>query len=87
MILVEKSPFLGGRVARFLEVSVARMREVLQNMMEWEGYRETVALLESTIAAQSELRTATLDALAHRLDDILGTDEPEDSRGGTRPPK
>ena len=55
---------------------LSQMRQILKNMMEWEGYREFVALLESTIAAQTEVRTATLEAVSRQLDDILGGDEP-----------
>ena len=63
-----------------------RMREVLANMLEWEGYREAVALLQEIIEAQSELHGATVEALARQLEDILGLDElgdvePDDGGG------
>jgi hypothetical protein len=70
------SPQLRADARAAQENILAQMREILKNMMEWEGYREAVALLESTIAAQTEVRTATLEAVAKQLDDILGADEP-----------
>ncbi|NLG42722.1 MAG: hypothetical protein GX547_05720, partial [Phycisphaerae bacterium] len=47
--------------------------------------REAVALLESTIAAQAEVRSATLEAVAQQLDDILGPDDPPAESQGAAP--
>ena len=52
-----------------------QMRTVLAEMLEWEGYREAIALLETVIEVQTEVRAATLEELERRLDDILGLDE------------
>lgn len=70
-----------------------RMRAILANMLEWEGYREAVALLREIIAAQSELRTDTMNAVGQQLDAILGDDPapgsgaPPARPGGESPPK
>ncbi|MFO0838261.1 MAG: hypothetical protein U1D55_07005 [Phycisphaerae bacterium] len=53
-----------------------RMQAILANMMEWEGYREAVALLQETIDAQKQVHEATIEALQKQLDDILGSKEP-----------
>ena len=52
-----------------------QMRDILANMLEWEGYREAVTLLEAVIDAQADLRTGTLEALEWQLEDILGLEE------------
>ncbi len=53
-----------------------QMRVVLGNMLEWEGYREAVLLLQQLISDQDALRTETLQALETELEAILGEDEP-----------
>jgi hypothetical protein len=55
---------------------LGRMRAVLANMLEWEGYREAVALLQEIIDAQTELRAETIEALQRQVEDILGLEEP-----------
>jgi hypothetical protein len=75
---------LGADAKAAQENTLAQMREILENMLEWEGYREAVALLESTIAAQTEVRAATLEAVANQLDDILG-DEPVEAPENDNP--
>lgn len=57
---------------------IDQMRTILASMLEWEGYREAVELLEEIIAAQGELNEQTAAALEAELDDILGLDEPID---------
>ncbi len=59
---------------------VARMDAVLENMLEREGYREAVELLENIIAEQEEIREDTLEALERRLDELLGGFERDDDR-------
>ncbi len=53
-----------------------KMRAILANMLEWEGYREAVALLQEIIDAQTALRAETVEALQRQLEDILGLEEP-----------
>lgn len=61
-----------------------RMKEILANMLEWEGYREAVALLREIIASQGEMRSATVEALETQLEEILGAlDDPDDN---SKPP-
>ncbi|MCA9242944.1 MAG: hypothetical protein KDA32_03230 [Phycisphaerales bacterium] len=61
------------------QASVMRdMRDVLNNMREWEGFREAVAMLEEIIAEQESLRDTTVTAISDELDAILGLDDPED---------
>jgi hypothetical protein len=58
-----------------------QMDEILANMLEWEGYREAVALLQEAIEAQTQVRSETLQALERQLEDILGLEPAaEDSR-------
>lgn len=52
-----------------------QMQAILANMLEWEGYREAVALLQEIIAMQSEVRAATVETLERQLEEILGLDE------------
>ena len=52
-----------------------QMRAVLAEMLEWEGYREAITLLETVIEVQTEVRAATLEELERQLDDILRLDE------------
>lgn len=55
---------------------LAQMEAILGNMLEWEGYREAVALLEEVISAQDEVREQTLEAMSQQLDHILDLEEP-----------
>ncbi|MBL8878743.1 MAG: hypothetical protein JNG88_06440 [Phycisphaerales bacterium] len=61
-----------------------QMREILANMLEWEGYREAIALLREIITQQQELRGATLDAVEKQLESILG-EEPAEVAPTSRP--
>ncbi|MCG3125969.1 MAG: hypothetical protein CHACPFDD_00797 [Phycisphaerae bacterium] len=55
---------------------VRSMQAVLAQMLQWEGYREAVALLREIIAEQTDLRAGTLSAINSQLDDILGLEQP-----------
>lgn len=48
------------------------MRTVLANMLEWEGYRDAVALLREVLSQQEDVHAATLRALEAELEAILG---------------
>jgi len=63
------------------------MRAILANMLEWEGYREAVVLLQEIIDEQRAVRSATIEALEQQLEDILGLDEviEEDAEEPPRP--
>lgn len=52
-----------------------QMRAILANMLEWEGYREAVALLQEIIEAQTTVHAATIETLERELEQILGLDE------------
>ncbi|MFQ5807316.1 MAG: DUF4175 family protein, partial [Phycisphaerae bacterium] len=52
-----------------------QMGAILANMLEWEGYREAVALLQEIIAAQTDVRAATVQRLEQQLEAILGLDD------------
>lgn len=56
---------------------VRRMRIVLKNMLELEGYREAVALLQEIIAEQKDVRAGTIEALSGELDSIFEDDSPK----------
>jgi hypothetical protein len=57
-----------------------QMQAILANMLEWEGYREAVALLQEIIATQSDVHEATIKTLEQQLEDILGLDEPPEEQ-------
>lgn len=62
-----------------------QMKGILANMLEWEGYREAVALLQEIITQQKDVRQATLKAMERQLEDILDLDEPTESAPPPRP--
>jgi hypothetical protein len=61
------------------------MQAVLANMLEWEGYREAVALLREIIATQTDVHAATVEMLKQQLRDILELDEPPEAGPGETP--
>lgn len=50
---------------------LAQMREVLANMLEWEGYREVINMLRDVIRLQQELHRETQEALEERADEVF----------------
>ena len=52
-----------------------QMQAILANMLEWEGYREAVALLQEIIEAQTTVHAATIETLERELEQILGLEE------------
>jgi len=62
-----------------------QMRAILANMLEWEGYREAVALLQEVIATQTDIHTATVETLEQQLEEILGLEEPPEAEPAERP--
>lgn len=48
------------------------MRSILANMLEWEGYRDVLALLREVLSQQESVHAATLRALQEELEAILG---------------
>jgi hypothetical protein len=62
-----------------------QMRDILANMLEWEGYREAVALLREIIEAQSDIRAGTAQALERQVEQILGLEEPPESQPAETP--
>lgn len=50
---------------------LSQMREVLANMLEWEGYREVINMLRDIIRLQQELHRETQEALEDRADDVF----------------
>lgn len=63
------------------------MRQVLDQMLEWEGYREVIGLLEQIIAEQASVHDQTRSQIEDRLEDILGPsdDLPTDSAPAPEP--
>lgn len=62
----------GIETARAAQIELLReMERILSEMVEWEGYREAVTLLQQVIGAQQEVRDGTLEALEAELKDIL----------------
>lgn len=75
----------GATAARVAEANASmseilrQMRQILSNMLEWEGYREAIGILREIIAQQQELRGATLEAVEKQLEAILGEFETEEA--------
>jgi len=51
---------------------LSRMREVLDNMIQWEGYQEVVGLLRDIIRLQQELHKESQDALEKQASEVFG---------------
>lgn len=73
------SAALVGEMTASQEEILRQMRQILSNMLEWEGYREAIALLREIIAQQQELRGATLEAVEKQLESILDEEPAEDA--------
>jgi hypothetical protein len=59
---------------------LARMYEVLANMLKWEGYEEAVALLRDIIRLQGDLNRDTRQQMQKEIESLLGesaTTQPE----------
>ncbi len=50
---------------------LTRMREILSNMLKWEGYQEAVTMLREILRLQDELRAETEAELERRAADLL----------------
>ena len=50
---------------------LGRMRTILANMTRWEGFYETISLLQTVITMQQELRDETDKLIDRQLDDIF----------------
>lgn len=58
-----------------------QMEAVLANMMELEGYREVLAMLQEIISEQAAVREATIEVLERSVAEILGLEnQPEPPR-------
>lgn len=88
---LEGMPAIAGQIAELrreseqakaarLPVTMAdlarRMKSVLADMLENEGFREAVALLQEIIQQQGDVHSATVDALSKDIEAIIGLDEP-----------
>lgn len=72
--------------ARSTQSEILRqMRAILADMLEWEGYREAVALLREIINEQGEVRSETLKAVERQLEAILEEDEPTPANSAPAP--
>lgn len=58
-------------IDREQETLLLEMRRVLANMSKWEGFHETVGLLQTIIKMQKELRDETDAALNQQVDEIF----------------
>ena len=50
---------------------VVEMRRIATNMTKWEGFHETISLLQTIIRMQKELQEETDETLNRQLDDIF----------------
>ncbi len=66
---------------------LGEMDDILRNMLESEGFREAVALLQEMIGEQRQVREDTLRAIESELEAILGleTEPAEPDVSGDRP--
>jgi len=55
---------------------VQQMREVLANMIQWEGYQEAVNMLRDILRMQSELEAETQRAIENQAGDIFDDKRP-----------
>jgi hypothetical protein len=62
----ERTVELAGEVDPVQAGVSEKMRQVLDNMLQWEGYQETVAMLREILQLQRELNTETKQALESR---------------------
>ncbi len=51
------------------------MQRILNQMARWEGFHETLGLLQAVIDMQRQLKEETDRTLHHQLDDIFGTED------------
>jgi hypothetical protein len=66
-----QSEELASRVDPQQVAVLSQMREVLSNMLEWEGYREVIQMLRDIIRLQRELHRETREVLEDRADDVF----------------
>ena len=50
---------------------LTQMREILANMIQWEGYQEVVSMLRDILRLQEELRTETRESLQEQGGDVF----------------
>ena len=50
---------------------LVKMRTLLENMVQWEGYQEVVGMLRDLIRIQQQLRQETQEALEDQASDIF----------------
>lgn len=74
------------RVAQSQADLLRRMEAILENMLELEGFREVVAMLQEIIGLQADLHGETARALERELEAILGLDEFEEWAAPPREP-
>ncbi len=70
----DPSDTLFRRVDRAQEEILVEMRQILTNMSTWEGFHETITLLQTIIRMQKQLLEETDDNLNRQLDDIFKSD-------------
>jgi hypothetical protein len=58
---------------------IEALNQVLANMLEWEGYREMIQIVEELVQAQENTREATLNRLEADLAEILDLLDDEES--------
>ncbi len=81
------SPAVRTQAAAQQAEILARMKTILAGMLEWEGYREAVALLQDIIAQQGNLRAETLQLLEKQVESIVELElEPLPGDQGGRQP-
>ena len=50
---------------------LSQMREILANMLQWEGYQEAVTMLRDILRLQAELREESKSILQERAGDVF----------------
>ena len=65
------TPDRSAALGRSLDEVQRQMRDILSNMLELEGFREAVALLEALIADQKSIASDTAASLERQLQELL----------------
>jgi len=67
----EAATEVAGRIDQHQVAILSQMREILANMIQWEGYQEAVTMLRDILRLQNELKTETQDAIESQAGDIF----------------
>ncbi len=67
----DASPETGSTIDPQQVALLSQMRQILANMLQWEGYQEAVTMLRDVLRLQAELRDETKSNLQDRAGDVF----------------